>query len=249
MGGIGGDDEDGQVWGTGNEVPLESAQLALDDEGERLPWLESADDDYADFESGEAPRMIGFIIMGLLALAVLGGGIWWYLHRGPDPALVADGSTIPAPPGPYKQAPSDPGGKTFAGTGDTSFAVSEGQNRPAQLGGSEAPVASPPLPSSPSPTPTKASTPAPVAKPTATPAKPGIGVQVGAYSSQSSAEAGWTRLVAQANGLLDGVSHRVVAGSADIGTVYRLQAVAGDQAGASALCAKLKAQRIACQVK
>jgi hypothetical protein len=45
------------------------------------------------------------------------------------------------------------------------------------------------------------------------------------------------------------VKHRVVQGSADIGTVYRLQAVAPDAAAANALCSQLKAAGIACQVK
>jgi hypothetical protein len=41
----------------------------------------------------------------------------------------------------------------------------------------------------------------------------------------------------------------VVEGKADIGTVYRLQALAGDAAGATDLCARLKAAGVACQVK
>jgi hypothetical protein len=45
------------------------------------------------------------------------------------------------------------------------------------------------------------------------------------------------------------VSHRVIEGNADIGKVYRLQAVAGDTAGANALCGRLKGAGIACQVK
>ena len=74
-------------------------------------------------------------------------------------------------------------------------------------------------------------------------------MQVGAFSSQATAEAGWTKLVAQANGALSGVSHRVVAGTADNGTIYRLQAVAPDRAAAAALCSKLKGAGISCQVK
>jgi len=41
----------------------------------------------------------------------------------------------------------------------------------------------------------------------------------------------------------------VLQGTADIGTVYRLQAVAPDAAAANALCATLKASGVACQVK
>ena len=66
-------------------------------------------------------------------------------------------------------------------------------------------------------------------------------MQVGAFSSKEAAETGWTNLVGKAGGALAGVSHRVIAGTADNGTIYRLQAVPGDAAAANALCSKLKA--------
>lgn len=227
--------------------PLETEQLSLAAEDERLPWLESSDDeDWGESESSDTGRLLGLVVMGLVALAAIVGGIWWVTNRSTNPAMVADGSVIAAPAVPYKEAPSNPGGKTFDGTGDSSFAVSEGQTRPAQLGGAPAaPVAPAPAPSA-----------APVAagaKPAAAPAVAvtpgGVGVQVGAFSSQAAAEAGWTKLVGQAGAVLSGVSHRVIAGSADIGTVYRLQAVAGDGGAANALCGKLKGAGISCQVK
>ena len=76
----------------------------------------------------------------------------------------------------------------------------------------------------------------------------GVGVQVGAFGSLASAEAGWNALVGK-SAALKGIKHRVIEGSADIGKVYRLQAVAGDAAAADALCGKLKASGISCQVK
>ena len=76
----------------------------------------------------------------------------------------------------------------------------------------------------------------------------GVGVQVGAYANKAAAEAGWNTLKTQYEPLA-GMSHRVVQGKADIGTVYRLQAAGGDKAGAQALCGRLKAAGIACQVK
>jgi SPOR domain len=228
-----GDEPVDYVAGAHDEA-LETERLALNDEEERLPWLESADDDYADTSGDENRRLIAFVLMGLIALAAIVGGLWWATNRAPDPALVADGSTINAPEGPYKEAPKDPGGKKMAGTGDTSFAVSEGHNRPAQLGSGAS--ASPSVD---------------LGKPgVAAPAAPqgGVGVQVGAYSSQAAAEAGWSRL-AQQHSALSGVSHRVQQGQADIGTVYRLQAVTSDAAAAQALCGKLKSGGVACQVK
>ena len=168
-------------------------------------------------------------------LAALVGGIWWATHRGGDKELQADGSVIEAPKAPYKEAPKNAGGKTFAGTGDTAFAVSEGQTRPPKLDQGEQVVAQPSG---------NAATPA-----AASQAPSGVGVQVGAYTSLSTAEAGWTRLSQQHDSVLSGVKHRVVEGKADIGTVYRLQALAADAAGANDLCSRLKAAGVACQVK
>ena len=86
-------------------------QLTLADGDERLPWLESGDDE--DSEGGvDTGRIVGFAMFAVLALAALVAGIWWFGNRGPDPELVADGSTIEAPAGPYKTRPADPGGKT-----------------------------------------------------------------------------------------------------------------------------------------
>lgn len=228
-------DKDGAEWDESRDEPLETEQLALADEEERLPWLESSDDDADDVDEGsELGSTLRLALMALIALGVIVGGIYWVTHRNSDPTLVADGSLVPADSRPYKEAPKDPGGKTFDGTGDTSFAVSEGKSKPAQMAASAAP---------------KPPAPAPGASAAPAAASGGVGVQVGAFSSKDAAETGWTKLAGQANGALTGVSHRIIAGSADNGTIYRLQAVAPDAAAASALCSKLKGAGISCQVK
>lgn len=211
-------------------------RLALGDE-ERLPWLESADDVDFDEPAEGNSRMIGFGVLAVLLLAALVGGIYWLSHRGAAPA-AADGSLIAASTEPYKVAPKDPGGKTFEGTGDASFKVSEGEKPAANLAGSAAPAPAP------------APKPAASAPAAAAPAAPGsgIGVQVGAFSTSASAEAAWSKLTA-AHAPLAGLSHRVVEGKADMATVFRLQAVASDVAAANALCAKLQAGGLKCQVK
>ncbi|MFT4026993.1 MAG: SPOR domain-containing protein [Novosphingobium sp.] len=209
-----------------------AARLDLDEE-ERLPWLESIDDE--DYDSADSGRLVMFLVAGLAVLAALVGGIWWASHRAGRAELQADGSVIEAPKAPYKEAPKDPGGKTFAGTGDTSYQVSEGKSTPPKLDQSGqviAPATDPAKPSAP-----------------AAPAPSGVGVQVGAYTSLATAEAGWASLSQRHAAVLSGVKHRVIEGKADIGTVYRLQAVAGDVAGANDLCTRLKAAGVACQVK
>ena len=234
-------DEAQQDWKAAEDQPLETERLALEGEqDQRLPWLEASDDDYGDEDEESSSGMARLLLIGTLALVLIVGGIWWATRQGGDEQQQADGSLIEAPPGPYKQAPSDPGGKTFDGTGDSSFAVSEGQTKTPQLAGSDA--AAPPAPAA-APATTAA---APGAAPAAA---GGVGVQVGAFSSKDAAEAGWNKLVNQSGGVLSGVSHRVIPGSADNGTIYRLQAVSGNAEAARALCGQLKAAGIACQVK
>lgn len=236
------DDRRGEEgWDEYDADRLETEQLELNEPDERLPWLESADDDdQGDYEGYDTSRLLLMFVAGVALLAAVVGGIWWFTNRAADAELVADGSVVPAPTEPYKTAPANPGGKTFDGTGDVSFAASEGQSRPPALAGS-ADAGAP----EPAPAPTQAASPAATPAPAAT----GVGVQVGAYSSKATAEAGWSKLVAQANGTLSGVSHRVIAGTADNGTIYRLQAVSPDKASATALCSRLKGAGISCQVK
>lgn len=219
-------------------------ELALETAEERLPWLES-DDEGEEQPTYDTGRLIGLGLIMLVALVVLVGGVWFFANRGAVSGPAPDGSLIAAPESPYKVRPASPGGKTFAGTGDTSYAVGEGREVEGRL------AAAPSAPPVATPTPQPVSS--PKADASAEPAgdvglPAGTAVQVGAYSSRADAQAGWQRLTGQTDAL-SGVSHRIVAGRADIGTVYRLQAVGGDRAGAQALCARLKAAGIACQVK
>lgn len=215
-------------------------RLALGDE-QRLPWLEGADDVEFDDEEPGNGRFIGFAVLGLILLAAILGGVYWATHRG-GPAANADGSLIEASREPYKIAPKEPGGKTFQGTGDSSFKVSEGERPAANLAGGSAPAATASASAAPggnAPKPATAQ---------AAPSESGVGVQIGAFSSSSSAEAAWNKLSGQ-HEALKGLNHRVVEGKADIGTVYRLQALAGDAGAANALCGRLQAGGLKCQVK
>lgn len=236
FGDVGRNGEKGEEFTPDADLP-DTDRLALDDDGEKLPWLESSDDEDEGPDNG---RIIGFALIALVALLAILGGIWWASSRHARETAVADGSTIEAPDGPYKTKPENPGGKQFAGTGDTSFRVGEGQASEGRL-------------ATPKPADEKPAEPKPgdkgTAAETAAPADmSGVGVQVGAYSNRKDAEAGWATLASRHEGL-SGVKHRIVEGKADIGTVYRLQAVAGDVAAANALCQKLKAGGAACQVK
>lgn len=230
----------------GDGALLETDQLALPEDDLPLPWLQGDDDD-DEFDKAGAGQTIGFVLLGILAIAVLVGAVWWMTSGSDKGELVADGSTIEAPDTPYKQKPENPGGKVFAGTGDTSFGISEGQRHPARLGEGDAKPGFTPVEKAPAVEGGGVATGGGKAPP-AEAAVQGIGVQVAAYSNQQQAEEGWTRLSGQYSALA-AVKHRVVQGQADIGTVYRLQAVAPDLAGAKALCQQLKAAGLNCQVK
>jgi hypothetical protein len=213
---------------------IEPDELAFADEDERLPWLE-ADDDFEENQV-DTGRVVAFVVVGLLVLGLILGGIWLFFRDGSDATLVADGSTIEAPAEPYKTRPDDPGGTEAVGTGDTSFAVGEGQTRETHVATGE------PRPSiDRNQSGSKASA-------GEAASSGGVGVQVGAYSSIERAQEGWAVLASRYSAL-DGVRYRVVQGTVDGGTIYRLQAVASDAEAASALCGSLRASGGDCQVK
>ncbi len=209
-----------------------AARLSLGDE-ERLPWLESADDVDYDESASNSGRVFLLMALAILFLAAVVGAIYWLSHRS-SAETAADGSLIEASKEPYKIAPQDPGGKTFQGTGDSSFKVSEGEKPGANLAGGAASSA---------PKPSAAAANAPGSA-----AAGGVGVQVGAFGSSASAEAAWIKLVGQ-HEALKGMAHRAIEGKADIGTVYRLQAIAADLGAATSLCNKLQSEGVKCQVK
>lgn len=214
----------------GSELDLSSS--------DSLPWLESDEDD-SDAGGLDAGQIL-LALAGMVALlAAVVGGVWWVSNQAAGGDVVADGSVIEAPAGPIKQRPDNPGGKEFAGTGNVAPVVGEGGSRPAVV--AEAPA----------PAPTAAPKPSVSTVPVAVPSPgdiPGVGVQLAAYGTRARAEQGWSDITRRTE-TLKGVKYRIVEGKVDIGTVYRLQAVAGSRAEADRLCAALKSDGVDCQVK
>lgn len=223
------------------ELDVGDGELDLADT-DNLPWLES---DAEDEEAGglDIGQILGFAGVLVLVLAAVVGAVWYVSNRASTADVVADGSVIEAPAGPIKERPEDPGGKQFAGTGNVAPLVGEGETR-------EAVVASPAAPATPAPkpAPSASATASASAAAPAAPAATGVGVQLAAYGTRARAEQGWSDLSRRTEALA-GVKHRVVEGKVDIGTVYRLQAVAGSRAEAERLCAALKADGLDCQIK
>ncbi|HYD25496.1 MAG TPA: SPOR domain-containing protein [Croceibacterium sp.] len=220
----------------GDDDELEAEeQLALAGGDERLPWLES-DDDYEQ-PGVDTGRIMAFAAVGLLAVVLVVGALWWFTRDSRDVELVADGSTIEAPDEPYRTRPDDPGGRQVEGTGQTSFEVAEGEQVEGRIAAGSIPA--PSIDREQAQAGGAATAPAPSG---------GIGVQVGAYSTREAAEAGWSQLAGRFEPL-QGRSHRVVEGTVDGGRIYRLQAVAGTAAEADTLCGAIKSAGGDCQVK
>ncbi|WP_121115214.1 SPOR domain-containing protein [Croceibacterium ferulae] len=193
-------------------------RLALEDE--QHPWLDGDEDEDAGLDTARVARAGLATLVVLLALGLAG---WWLLVGPGDAAPEADGSLIEAPAGPYKVRPTDPGGRTVEGTGDTSFKVAEGRAVEARVERTGVPAAPASLPGL-------------------------VGVQIGAYPTKEAAEAGWQQMVARLQ-ILQGRSHRVVEGRVDNGVIWWLQVVAGSAPEARALCGALRREGGDCQVK
>ena len=226
-------------------------------EDDSLPWLEAEDEDEGR-SSVDIAQIIGFaLILGTLAVGLI-MAVYYYSNRSGDAALVADGSTIEAPDGPIKERPEDAGGREFAGTGDVAPVVGEGGTRDGvmntdgksgngsdatALAGSDGAGSDGAGAGNSTNSGSSASSNASSGS-----SASGVGVQLAAYSSRSRAEQGWNDL-ARRTSALNGMRYRIEEGVVDIGTVYRLQAVASDRAAADRLCAALKADGLDCQVK
>ena len=199
------------------------------DEEERLPWLESAED-YDDGEEYSPIRVALFVAAGLLLLAAIVGGIYWMQNRNGG-GLDGTGELITAQKGDYKVRPDDPEARQFEGDGDASFAASEGQETPAQLG-------------------TPATTEAPIRKPEDTPAADAAGsalIQLGAFSSASLADSSWAGYARRFESI-GSLPKKVIPGNLDGGTIYRLNAVAPSREAAQQICNSLKAAGESCLV-
>ena len=217
-----------EVEPTGEELDLS--------EDDSLPWLE-ADEEDESAGGVDTAQIIGFALILLTLLALVVGAVWYATNGTGNPDLEPDGSTIRAPESPIRERPEDPQGRELPGTGDVAPAVGEGQVREGVMDTDPADQ-----PTTPSDEPTDKPVPVAAAEPT------GVGVQLAAYRSRARAEQGWNDIRSRTSAL-NGVRYRIEEGTVDIGTVYRLQAVASDRAAADRLCAALKADGLDCQVK
>ncbi|MBN8814242.1 MAG: SPOR domain-containing protein [Sphingomonas sp.] len=229
-------------------------------DNDRLPWLETAGD-----ENDGAPslgRVVGLVLVGLVALGAVLGGIYWFKHRSTAPG---DGTLIAAPAGDYKVKPDDPGGMKVAGEGDAAVAASGGA-----AGGNgsiavnslpEAPIvgkkAGPDTKSGAGASTATASVAGPGGKLTAPPpGRPvtipnggggGALVQLGSFPSEASANTAWAQ-ASKRFGYLAGLGKSIEKAEVNGRVFYRLKVNAGSAGAAQELCGKLKVAGEACIV-
>lgn len=223
------------------------------DIGERLPWLEPAVEEYE--EPGVSPtKIIGLVLVGLLLLGLIVGGGYWLKTRGDGG--IDSSRLIAAPGGDYKLPANEADGKLFKGTGDTSYATSEGVDTDGKVDVNlmpETPMADVSRGSIAKDEAGKAARPAAsvsAAVKDETKAKSaavssagapsgGAMIQLGAYGSEAVAQDGWKKLSKRFDYLaaLGSVVQKAEVGGA---TVYRLRASAGSAAEAGTLCGRLK---------
>ena len=236
---------------------------ALDDE-DRLPWLEAVEED--DEKDGPgAAKLIAFVVIGLVAIGLIVGGLSWMGSRETVSAGV-EPEVIPAPAGDYKTKPEEAGGMKVAGAGDISAAASAGADPKGSLDVNavpETPVARAPRQKAPQPsgqqTAQKAETPAPAPKavpepaaketpkaaaPAAAAAAGGATVQLGAFSSQASANNAWKAMSTRFKYLAP-LTQSVTTTTNGGKTLYRLRA---SGPGAAELCGRLRVAGESCVV-
>lgn len=202
-------------------------------EDDRLPWLEAVEEDEEPGGPSLA-KLIGAIVIGLVAIGIIVGGLFWLGNRN---GTGGDGEIIAAPEGDYKVRPDEPGGMNVAGEGDTAYAASEGAEPKGRLDTNavpQAPVTRAPAAPQPQARP-QARTPAPAPAPAA-PAASGPTIQLGAFSSQAGANRAWTALSGRFRYLAP-LTHSVVPVQSGGRTLYRLRAAGPDAAG---ICRRLK---------
>ena len=232
------------------------------DEDDRLPWLEAVDDD-DDRDGPSAAKLIAFVVIGLVAIGLIVGGLFWMGNR-TGGAVEGEPELIAAPGGDYKVAPDAPGGMKVEDEGDIQIAASEGADPKAKIDTAalpETPVTQAPPKAKQAAPKTAAAAPAPKAAPkqappaqamrpepkvdtrvAAAPAAAGATIQLGAFSSQASANSAWKALSSRFKYLAP-LSHSVTPTKSGDRTLYRLRASGPD---ARNLCGRLRVAGESC---
>jgi hypothetical protein len=221
---------------------------------DRLPWLETADD---DFDEGPSIGRIALLVgVGLLLIAAAILGVHWYKNRA-EPA-GGGGALIAAQEGDYKVKPDEPGGMKVEGEGDTAFATSEGAAGnsgaaidlravpEAPVSGTRAGPAKAPslegktvaVPASGGALTAGATGAAPMTRPVAVTVAGGA-VQLGSFASEAEANGAWG-VLSRRFGYVSALPKSIERAEVNGRNVFRLRVAAGNASAAATLCGKLK---------
>ena len=228
---------------------------------DRLPWLETVDDDYRN-----GPSILRIVLLAALGLMVIAAAVFAYYRYQETRGGDGNGELIAAQEGDYKVKPDDPGGLKVQGEGETAIATSDGSapgNARINVEAvPEAPVAGTKAGNKASGTAgtPKAEVKVPVSggRLTAAPTGPGrvpaptgasrgALVQLGSFGSEADANAAWTRS-SKRFAYLAPLGKSVQQAEVNGRSVYRLRVNAGSAGQASELCGKLKVAGEACFV-
>ena len=223
---------------------------ALSDE-DRLPWLEPVDDGEAQVRGGSGRAWLLPVLALLVLAAVVVAGVWWWQNRTVEP--TGSGELIAAPEGPYKVKPTEEGGITIEGQGETAFATSEG----AEVQGSLDLGAVPETPVDRAPPPKVEATPKAgasasaavsqggqvVAKAPPAELQPetvaGATIQLGAFPTQESAKKSWDTMQKRF-AYLGERTPNIVKAEVNGRTFHRLRVGTGSATEARDICARLR---------
>lgn len=207
------------------------------DETDRLPWLETADNEFVDRPS--IMRIVPLILAGLIAVALV---VFGYVVVSQPAKPAGDGQLIAAQEGDYKVKPTEPGGRTIEGEGDMALATTEGK------GVKDAKIDLNQLPETPVIGGGKgAGAGAGAVGASAGGAAGGSLVQIGSFPDAATANAAWSR-AAKRFAYLAPLGHSVERAEVNGRTMHRLRINAGSASAASELCGKLQVAGEACFV-
>ncbi|UYY59546.1 SPOR domain-containing protein [Sphingomonas sp. S2-65] len=227
-------------------------------EEDRLPWLETVEEEYVERRSFGRILLVLLILVVLLVIGALAYR-WYDQQRGG----TGNGQLIEAPQGDYKTKPQEPGGMKVEGQGDTVFTTSQGaesnssinvgalpedpvqgtpapQQRPGQPGSRTAKIEVP-----------AAATVTPVRPAAQAAERPGAGsgslIQLGAFPNEGGANTAWARL-SKRFGYLATFGKSVERAEKDGKAIFRLRVNAGSNGQAREICGRLKVAGESCFV-
>ncbi|MES2055039.1 MAG: SPOR domain-containing protein [Pseudomonadota bacterium] len=226
---------------------------------DRLPWLETVDEDYDD-----GPSMLRIVLYVALGLALIAAAIFGYLYYQRSLGEAGHGTLINAQEGEYKVKPDDPGGLKVEGEGDSAIATSDGAASgdakinvdaipEAPIAGTKAKTDAATAGGSKAVTAVPASSGALKAAPTgpaiaaSAGASGGALVQLGSFPDEASANQAWAKTSKRFTYLAP-LGKSVQKAEVNGRTMYRLRVNAGSAGQASSLCGKLKVAGEACFV-